>query len=247
MILLILLRLGRLRVQSAYGFFQFLQQIANAVQVGIHFFELAQALDLFRFEATNPRRFLEDLPTIFRRSDEQRIDAALLDNAIRALPRAAAEEHFLDVFEPRKCTVDEVLALAVAVHAPRQLDFIAIELELPFRVVEGHRHLGHAEAFAGTGAVENHVGHLAAAQALRRLFAENPLDGIDDVRFAAAVGADDRRHARRKIEPRLVGKRLKANQLQTLEHIRTPTDRRLILFIGIIGNGSCGNRGSTPR
>ena len=58
-------------------------------------------------------------------------------------------------------------------------------------VAERQRHFGHAHRLASVGAVENHVGHFAAAQSLGRLLAEHPADGIGDVGFAAAVGADD--------------------------------------------------------
>ena len=50
---------------------------------------------------------------------------------------------------------------------------------------------GHAEGFAVAGAGEDDVLHAGAAEAFGRLFAEHPTDGIAQVRFATAVGADD--------------------------------------------------------
>ncbi len=47
---------------------------------------------------------------------------------------------------------------------------------------------GHAQALAGARAVEDDVRHLPAAQALGGLFAQDPLDGVDDVRLSAPVG-----------------------------------------------------------
>ena len=44
-------------------------------------------------------------------------------------------------------------------------------------------------------AVEDHVFHLVAAQALRALLAHHPGDGVGDVALAAAIRADDRRDA----------------------------------------------------
>ena len=67
-------------------------------------------------------------------------------------------------------------------------------------------------------AVEDDVGHLLAAQTLGALLAEHPLDGVDDVRFAGAVGTDDHRDAGRKLEPRLVGKALEAGEFERFEH-----------------------------
>src|SRR4029077_7759755 len=71
---------------------------------------------------------------------------------------------------------------------------------------------------AGGRAVEDHVGHFAAAQALGALLAEDPADGIDDVGLAAAVRPDDGRDPRREIELRLVGKALETDQFQSFEH-----------------------------
>ena len=69
-------------------------------------------------------------------------------------------------------------------------------------------------------AVEDDVGHLLAAQALDALLAEHPLDGVDDVALARAVGPDDDGDAGRELEPRLVGKALEADKFERLEHER---------------------------
>jgi hypothetical protein len=58
-------------------------------------------------------------------------------------------------------------------------------------VDEGERDLGHAGGFAVAGAGEDDVFHLEAAEALCGLLTEDPGDGVGDVGFAAAVGADD--------------------------------------------------------
>ena len=88
---------------------------------------------------------------------------------------------------------------------------------LLIHVAERHRHLGHAHRFAPVGAGENHVGHFAAAQRLGRLFAEHPADGIGDIGFAAAVGADDGGDAGLKIQRGFVREGLKAKNRQILE------------------------------
>ncbi len=60
---------------------------------------------------------------------------------------------------------------------------------------EGEGDLGHAERLAIARAGEDHVFHLCAAQGARGLLAEHPTDGVEDVRLAAAIGADDGGHA----------------------------------------------------
>ena len=56
----------------------------------------------------------------------------------------------------------------------------------------------------------------------RRLFdallAQHPLDGVDDVRLARAVGTDDHGDAAGELEPSFVGKALEADEFQRLEH-----------------------------
>jgi hypothetical protein len=49
-----------------------------------------------------------------------------------------------------------------------------------------------------------------AAQAARRLFAKNPLDGVDNVRFSGAVWTDNDRNALGKLKARAVGKTFEA-------------------------------------
>ena len=85
-------------------------------------------------------------------------------------------------------------------------------------VVEGERDFGGVHGPAAARAVEDHVGHLLAAEALDALLAQHPLDGVDDVRLARAVRPDDDRDARRKLEPGLVGKTLETDEFEGLEH-----------------------------
>ena len=58
------------------------------------------------------------------------------------------------------------------------------------------RHLGHAQRLAAIGAIENHIGHLAAAQRLGRLLAQYPTDSVGDIGLTTPIGADDGRDAR---------------------------------------------------
>src|ERR1019366_9006643 len=114
--------------------------------------------------------------------------------------------------------VDEVFAFAGAVNAPRDLHFLSFGGELLFAVVERHRDFREAEAAARGGTVENDVGHLAAAQALGGLLAEDPAHGIDDIALARPVGSDDSSDAVAELEHGLVGKALEADEFQAFEH-----------------------------
>ena len=83
---------------------------------------------------------------------------------------------------------DRVLSVRVSV---RWIGKLGVHLGIDHR----HRDRGHPDrlAFARTG--EDHVFHPAAAQALGALLAENPTDGVAEVRFAAAVRTDNGRDA----------------------------------------------------
>ena len=86
-------------------------------------------------------------------------------------------------------------------------------------------------AGAGVGAGEDDVRHLAAAQRLGRLLAEHPADGVEDVRFAAAVRADHAGDALVEIQDRLRGERLEAEELERFEvHGGAGEVRRLAVF-----------------
>ena len=80
------------------------------------------------------------------------------------------------------------------------------------------RDFGGVRGPAAARAVEDHVGHLAAAEALDALLAQHPLDGVDDVRLARAVRPHHDRDARRKLEPGPVGKALETDEFEGLEH-----------------------------
>src|SRR5262249_30781165 len=68
------------------------------------------------------------------------------------------------------------------------------------------------------------VGHLAAAQALGALLAEDPAHGIDDVGLSRAVWSHNGRDAVAEVEGGLVGEALEADQFQALEHAASSTD-----------------------
>src|SRR6266581_575066 len=79
----------------------------------------------------------------------------------------------------------------------------------------------HGRAFGR--AVKNAIGHALGAQRLVALLAKDPGDGIHDVGFAAAVGADDARGAvAAERDRRALAERLEADQVDftELEQVR---------------------------
>ena len=90
--------------------------------------------------------------------------------------------------------VEEVIGLAVApgLAADGDLGVLGVlAAGASVAVVEHQLDRGLRHRLAAVGAVEHHVGHGIAAQMLGRDLAHHPADGVDDVRLAAAVRADD--------------------------------------------------------
>ena len=138
--------------------------------------------------------FEEDAQLLGLRLDHAR-DHALLDDRVGARAQSRAEEDVGDVAPAHVDVVDVVATSrrraastrlieisAYCDHCPAALAEAVVEDELDARAVY---------RLALPGAVEEHVLHGFAAQVLGGGFAEHPAHGVDDVRFAAAVGPDD--------------------------------------------------------
>jgi hypothetical protein len=123
----------------------------------------------------------------------------------------------VDVLEPAGGFVEEVLGVAIAEDAAGDADLVPIDAELLLAIGEPQGDLSHAEGGAGIGAREDDVGHLAAAEGLRGLLAEDPAHGVEDVGFAAAIGADDGGDALVEIQHSLNGEGLETEDLERLE------------------------------
>ena len=89
--------------------------------------------------------------------------------------------------------VDVVIGIAVARQHALDTQFGVLPplpADAPQRIVEHQFDTGARRGFAQGGAVENHVFHFFAAQVFRRRFTQHPAHRIDDIGFAATVGAD---------------------------------------------------------
>src|SRR5437899_47415 len=97
---------------------------------------------------------------------------------------------------PHAGAVEEVVALPIALDA----------------ALDGH--LGKRSTRTPLAADIDDLFHLAAADVARLAGAEHPLDGVDDVRLAGAVGADDGGDSAVELDLGLPGKGFEAQQLQ---------------------------------
>ncbi len=151
----------------------------------------APPLAVFR----HARRLLEENPQLLGLGLDHPRDHALLDDRVGARAQAGAEEDVGDV-APAHVDVVDVVGSRIPValeHAPDRDLGVARPLPggLAEAVVEDELHARAVYRLALPRAVEQHVLHGLAAQVPRGGFAEHPAHGVDDVRLAAAVGADD--------------------------------------------------------
>jgi hypothetical protein len=134
---------------------------------------------------------LDERPPVLRTPGEDGVELPLPDDDVHLPADAGVAEQFLDVEQAHLVAVDLVLALAGAVHTAGDRHLGVLDRQGAVGVVDGQRHLGTAQRGAAGGAGEDDVLHLAAAQALGALLAEDPRDRVDDVGLARAVRADD--------------------------------------------------------
>ena len=127
------------------------------------------------------RRLLEERAPLVGAVGEEQVDHLRLDDDARVAAEAGAAEQVLDVAEPDRRAVEQVVALPGAREPPGD-DHLAVgDGEVAVGVVEEERDLGDVDRAAGGGALEDHVLHLAAAEQPRRLLAQHPAHGVGDV------------------------------------------------------------------
>ena len=213
-------RLAGLGPHSAQAAFHFVDDVRQAQQVLLDPLQPPQGLELLELEAADAGGLFEDHAAVFGRGLQEHVDLALLDHAIGLRAQAGAGQQVADIAEPAGIAIDQVFALAAAIDAPRDVDLRRIDGQEAAGVVERERDLGRVHSPAGGRAVENDVGHFLAAEALDALLAQDPFDGIHDVRLSRPVGADDHGDPGGEFEPRLIGEAFETGEFKRLEHNR---------------------------
>ena len=92
------------------------------------------------------------------------------------------------------------------------MNVVSVERKKTLRIVERDGDFRRSERLTRRRSVENNVRHFVSAKTFGALFAQSPLNRVDDVRFTRAVGPDERADAAVKIDLRAIGKAFKAAQ-----------------------------------
>jgi hypothetical protein len=211
---LVAARLGRLTLERADLSADLLDDILHPEQVRLRVFEFAQRLFLLSLVFGYSRSFLKDRAAVFRPAAQDQIDLPLLHDRVGAAAHSRIHKKLVYVAQPAWPLVEKILALAVAIHAPGDANFIPFDAQFFFALGESQRHFGHSQRFPAVCPAENHVRHLPSAQRLGRLLAEHPADGVKYIRLAAAVGTDNCGDAAVKVEDRPRRERFEANHLK---------------------------------
>ena len=217
-------RLAGLLPHAPQPAFDLFDNVRQPQQVLLDPLQSPQGLDLLGLETADAGRFLEDHAPILGGRLEQDVDLPLLDDAVGLRAQAGARQEVADVAQAARLPVDKVLPLPAAVDAAGDVDFGGVDSQPAAGIIDRQGDLGRVHRPPCARAVEDDVGHLLAPQALDALLAEHPLDGVDDVRFAGAVRADDYRNSGGELESRAVRKTLETDEFEGLEHGRL--DRR---------------------
>ena len=210
-------RLRRLALQALELLLDLVDDVVHAQQVLLRGFELELGLAAAGLVLRDPGRLLDDRAPLRGLRREDLADLALLDDRVGLRAEPGVHEQLVDVAQAAELAVHQVLALAVPVEPARDdalgraVGAVAVEA----RDLEVD--LGHLQRLAARGAVEDHVLHRRAAQALDALLAEHPVDRVRDVALAAAVRADDPGDAARERQLLAVAEALETRDLHRIQ------------------------------
>jgi hypothetical protein len=165
--------------------------------------------------------FLDEQAPVLRTSADNQPNLPLLDDRVRLGARAGTKKKIGDISQSYRGFVDEILTLPGSIQAARhgKLGVVPVlDRHLMRRViVERKGDLGEIVGRSRFASAENYVLHRTSAQMTRALLAHAPADRIDDVRFSAAVRADDREDVVVELHDRPVHEGLEADELELLD------------------------------
>ena len=176
----------------------FLVDIAGTGQVLVHRLDLFERTLLAALVLGDAGSLLDEGTALLGAALQNGIELTLADDGMRILAQTRVVQNILNVHQAARARVDEVLALARAIHAAGDGNLVKVDGQHMVRVVEHQRDLGHAYRLASRRAREDDVFHGLAAQLLGALLAQDPQNRVGNVRFSRAVRPDDNGQTRLK-------------------------------------------------
>ena len=187
-------RLPRLALEPLELGFERAHHVVESLEVGIGGVEAKLGLVAPAVEPGDAGGLFQERAPLRRLGRDQRADRALAHQRGVARARGLVGEQELHVARPHLAAVDAKDRPGAPLDAARHLDLAGVVVRGgrgARGVVQQHRRLGVVARRAGGAAAEDHVVHLAPADLPRRGLAHHPTQRLDQVRLAAAVGADD--------------------------------------------------------
>ena len=198
-----LFQIGIELAQDVFDTGEVFTRVAQAV------FGLAAALFVFG----DAGRLFQKQAQLFGLGLNDAADRALTNDGVGPGPQTGAQKHILHIAAAHRLVVDVVAAGAVSGQHPFDRNFGKLT-PLPARavvtVVKNQFDTGAAGRFSSGGAIEDDVLHGLAAQLAGTALAQHPTHRVDDVGFAAAIGAHHTHQLTGQHEMGGFGKRLEA-------------------------------------
>ncbi len=188
------LRLAGLLAQRVELGLQRAQHVVEPRQIDLGALQAQLGLVAARMQPGDPGRLFQQAAALDRLGVDDGADAALAHQRRRMRAARLVGEEQLHVARAHLAAVDAVARAGAALDAARHLDLVILVVvagRVAPRVVEMKRHFGDVARRPRRSAAEDDVVHLAAAHALGRVLAHHPAQRLDQIRFAAAIGADD--------------------------------------------------------
>ena len=212
--------LARLALQALVLLLERHQHVLHARQVLLGGAQPQLGLVAAGIEAGDAGRLVDDGAPVGRLGVDQRADAALAHQRGRARAGRGIGEQRLHVAGADLAAVHRIGRAVAALDAAHDVELVGVVDHRRRRarlVVERQHDLGDVARRPRAGAGEDDVLHLAAAHLLGRGLAHHPLHRLDEVRLAAAVGADDAGHAGLDGELRRIDEGLEAGEPEFVE------------------------------
>jgi hypothetical protein len=202
-----------LLLQLMHALAQLGKQVLQTLQLQAHLAQTALCFTLPQLVLAHPGCLLQQAAPLLDSSAEQLLDHLQLDDRIAVRCQAAIEQQLLEIAQPARHPVEQILALPVPIQPAREHHLRKVYGEQPSDVLQPQRHLRHPQGLERPTAVEDELLHRLTAQHRRALLAQHPSDCIHDVALATAVGTHNRGQPLWENQPRRKGKRLEAQQL----------------------------------